>query len=80
MRTRIGLISLFLALSLTACASTTPVQLRPSDDLLADCPATPVRLEVNSDLAEAYRVRNSDLRRCNADKAALRAFYATEAE
>lgn len=80
MRTRIGLISLFLLVSATACNSITPVQLRPSDDLLADCPATPVRLEANSDLAEAYRVRNGDLRRCNADKAALRAFYDTKAE
>lgn len=57
-----------------------PVQLKPSDDLLADCPRTTVRLEVNGDLAEAYRVRDSDLRRCNADKAALRAFYATKAD
>lgn len=80
MRTRIGLISLFLMLSATACNSITPVQLEPSAELLADCPETPVALVVNSDMPKAIRSLRSDLRRCNADKAALRAFYATEAE
>lgn len=81
MLTRIGLISLCLVTFASGCASrTTPVQLVPDQELLADCPRTAVRLETNGDLAIAYRTRDQDLSRCNADKAALRAFFATRAE
>jgi hypothetical protein len=78
MKTRIGLISLFLMVFVGGCGSTKYVQLKPDPTLLQDCPRTEVVLLVNGDLALAFRARDQDLSRCNADKAALRAFYGTE--
>lgn len=49
----------------------------PDAALLEDCDKRPVRLETNGDLAIAYKTRDQDVDICNADKAALRAFYAT---
>jgi len=52
----------------------------PDAALLADCVKRPVRMETNGDLAIAYKTRDQDVDICNADKAALRAFYAEAAE
>lgn len=64
---------LVVALVLTGCATTERiVSITPPADLLADCPKRPVALETWGDLAIAYRTRDQDVDRCNADKAALR--------
>jgi hypothetical protein len=51
----------------------------PDAELLRDCEKTAVRLETNGDLAVAYKTRDNDVDVCNADKAALRAFYGVTA-
>jgi len=43
-------------------------------ELLADCKERPVKLETNGDIIIAYQSVRGDLKRCNADKAALRAW------
>lgn len=60
-------------LLMAGCAhAPTVVSITPSADLLADCPKRPVALETWGDLALAYKTRDQDFDRCNADKAALR--------
>lgn len=74
---RIGLIVLFLTVFLAACGSK-PVRMefiRPSAELLADCPSTESEIRVNGDLARAVLAGREDLANCNVDKKALRAFY-----
>ena len=79
MKTRIGAISLFLLLSLSACAGKTHYNiLVPPTDLMADCPEPKPRLVTNEDLTIGYLDMRQALRVCNADKAALRA-WAVEA-
>jgi len=46
----------------------------PPVELLADCKERPVKLETNGDIIIAYQSVRGDLKRCNADKAALRAW------
>lgn len=68
---RIGLISLCLLLSLTACQTSKGLIL-PPDSLLADCPKTTMEVRVNGDLVRKLELRDQDLDNCNADKKALR--------
>lgn len=66
---------LCLMMSQTACVSIP----KPSDDLLQDCNITyPAngRL-VNSDVVRLAKAREYDLKECNIDKKALRAYYET---
>ena len=71
--TRSGLISLFLMLSLTSCATipAPPAQYLEDCTLsyLAEGPAT------SADLARLALNREYDMKLCNADKKALRAWY-----
>jgi len=63
-----------------ACNSIRYVNVGPEDSLLADCVKRPVALETVGDLAVAYKTRDQDVDICNADKAALREFYASTAQ
>lgn len=63
--------------SLTACGNRTRIEYKfvpPPEGLIQDCPATPVALVVNGDLAKAILAGRLDLALCNADKAGLRAW------
>lgn len=65
--------ALCLVVALAGCASTERVvSITPSADLLVDCVKRPVALETWGDLALAFKTRDQDFDRCNADKAALR--------
>jgi hypothetical protein len=72
----IGLTSLCLLLSLTACDKArvkslpTPIP----EEFVEDCPETPVDIKVNGDLAVKILTLKGDLRYCNADKRAMRAY------
>lgn len=74
--TRIGLTSLCLALSLTACGKgevrSTPTPI--PEEFTEDCPETPVDINYNRDLATKIITLKADLRMCNADKAGMRAY------
>lgn len=75
-RIGLGLTPLSLMLCLTAC-SVTP--LTPPPDLLADCRHAPAPTErTNGALAGAVQAERAALDRCNADKAALRAYYSVD--
>lgn len=76
----LGLISLSLLSFVSACGSVRYVTVAPEAYLLADCVKRTVTLETNGDLAVAYVTRDQDVDICNADKAALREFYATGAD
>lgn len=67
----IGLTSLCLMLSLTACVTTHKPILPPSQ-YLQDCTETPVAIVVNGDLVRKIESLRTDLDLCNADKASLR--------
>lgn len=68
-----GLAAGCLTLFLTACSA--PVPLAPPAEYLKDCPhAEPPEDRTNAGLAEAVRQERLALARCNADKAALRAW------
>ena len=69
---RPGLLSLCLLMSLTGCVTAPPTI------LLRDCTETEVQIETNADLARKAKQLQYDLASCNADKAALRAFYNKE--
>ncbi|UCR81436.1 Rzl protein [Brevundimonas phage AA] len=80
MQTRTGLISLSLLLLLSACAGKNlpPVTvLTPPAELMAECPEPNPRLVTNEDLTNGYLDMRGALRRCNADKAGLRAWAAS---
>ena len=66
----IGLTSLFLMTSLSACVTTRPLGI--PTELLEDCPETPIPVQVNGDLIRKVRSLRVDLKNCNADKKALR--------
>lgn len=72
----LGLTSLSLPLFLTACASgkvkslPTPI---PAE-FTEDCPETAIPMKVNGDLVIKITTLRGDLRYCNADKAAMRAY------
>lgn len=73
---RSGLASLCLLLSLTACGKL-QVKTLPTpipEEFTEDCPETDVPIKVNGDLATKIIVLKSDLRYCNADKRAMRAY------
>ncbi|WP_425514717.1 Rz1-like lysis system protein LysC [Aquisediminimonas sediminicola] len=71
--TRIGLLSLSLLLSLTACGKREhPALLPPPQALIEDCPETSIPLETTGDLVLKVRSLRVDLSNCNADKGALR--------
>ena len=65
-------------LALGACGTLKPVaQISvPPADLLADCPEPSSDFRTNGDLAVGFVNMRGALRRCNADKAALRAWTA----
>jgi hypothetical protein len=74
---RIGLTSLCLALSLTACGSRYHPKGLPTpipEEFTEDCPETDVPINYNRDLATKIIVLKSDLKMCNADKAGMRAY------
>jgi len=68
-----GLMSLFLLLSLTSCV-TIPA---PPAQYLEDCAVTYLTKEqpTNSDVAKLAIDREYDVKLCNVDKRALRAWY-----
>lgn len=72
-RTLCGLMSLFLMMSLTSCV-TIPA---PPEQYLTDCAVTYLTVEApsNADVARLAVDREFDVRYCNADKRALRAWY-----
>jgi hypothetical protein len=73
----LGLTSLCLALSLTACGSRYHPQALPTpipEEFTEDCPETQVEINYNRDLATKIVTLKSDLKMCNADKAAMRAY------
>lgn len=73
----IGLTSLCLTASLTACGPkvvTRSLPVFPPDNLLQDCIETDVPLVVNKDLVTKIEKLKKDLGVCNADKAGLRAW------
>lgn len=74
--TRLGLTSLCLALSLTACDRAGPkaIPMAIPAEFVEDCPETPVDINVNGDLATKILTLKGDLRYCNADKRAMRAY------
>ena len=76
MKTRTGLISLSLLLSLSACAGKQIVYSVgiPPAELMADCVEPRPRLVTNEDLTNGYLDMRQALRVCNADKKALRAW------
>lgn len=68
------LVSFFLTISLTACASVPP---KPSyipipSELLADCSKSVITGKTVADLALAYNARGVDIDKCTADKRSLR--------
>lgn len=67
--------SLFLLTLLTACGTEKRVVITPPPILLEDCRETPFDLRVNGDMPLAIRSLKTDLKLCNADKTALRAWY-----
>jgi hypothetical protein len=73
---RLGLISLCLPLSLTACGKLHIKSLPTTipEEFTEDCPETTVPIRVNGDLATKILVLKGDLRYCNADKRAMRAY------
>lgn len=72
---RIGLASLSLPLFLTACADKVRIEPTPIPaEFIEDCVETPVPLNVNGDLAIKIQTLRGDLRYCNADKRAMRAY------
>lgn len=65
--------SLFLATSLTSCVTVR----MPDAEFLKDCPLTYLKdgPVTNEDIVLLAQEREFDLRRCNLDKAALRAWF-----
>lgn len=72
--TGIGLISLFLLMSLQACATLAPkpVFLSPPPEYLRDCTVPELLGTTNASLAHAYVDAKQSLVRCNEDKASIR--------
>lgn len=74
---KIGLTSLFLALSLTACSPKVVIKsvpVTPSAELMADCGITPYIITDNASMASAIRSLIKDIGVCTADKRAMRAW------
>lgn len=71
--TKSGLMSLFLVMLLASCVTVRT----PSADYLKDCVVTypPDRELTNGDVVQLAKDREFDLKVCNLDKAALRAWY-----
>jgi hypothetical protein len=73
----LGLTSLCLALSLTACGNRYHPKALPTpipEEFTEDCSETPVDINYNRDLATKIVTLKADLKLCNADKAAMRAY------
>lgn len=70
-----GLLTLFLLLSLTACASNPVTAPVPPAGLLQPCPNPPFAGRTNGDLARYALALRGYLDDCNADKAALSEYF-----
>lgn len=71
----IGLVSLFLLMLLPACSKQVRVKPTPIPaEFTEDCPETEVPIRVNGDMALKIHTLKGDLRMCNADKRAMRAY------
>lgn len=75
-RTLIGLLSLCLLGSLTACAHR-GIQAFPPEQYLAPCVAEPFTGKTNGDLLQDDKAVRQSLGRCDDDKTALREWVST---
>jgi hypothetical protein len=64
-----------VALLATGCATTRVASIKPSPELLRDCPVPTLQAGTNGQLARSAKALEDALAKCNIDKAALRELF-----